>query len=114
MGLVVEEVLQHMAKDVGALRRVDHGREAEFLVDGRRIQRSRELDDDGVRALTLGAQLIEGIDAPTVCRSLLDRGLICNAVNASTLRFAPPLTVSEAELSEAAALVRTALSEVTA
>jgi predicted acetylornithine/succinylornithine family transaminase len=64
--------------------------------------------------LLLGAQLIEGIDAPTVYRSLLDRGLICNAVNASTLRFAPPLTVSEAELSEAAALVRTALSEVTA
>jgi predicted acetylornithine/succinylornithine family transaminase len=62
--------------------------------------------------LLLGAQLTDGIDAPAVYRSLLDRGLICNAVNASTLRFAPPLTVSEAELAEAAALVRTTLTEV--
>ena len=29
-------------------------------------------------------------------------GLICNAVNATTLRFAPPLTVTDAELDEAA------------
>jgi predicted acetylornithine/succinylornithine family transaminase len=62
--------------------------------------------------LLLGAQLAEGIDAPTVYKTLLSRGLICNAVNASTLRFAPPLTVSDAELDEAAALVAGVLAEV--
>jgi acetylornithine/N-succinyldiaminopimelate aminotransferase len=62
--------------------------------------------------LLLGAQLAEGIDAPTVYKTLLSRGLICNAVNTSTLRFAPPLTVSDAELDEAAALVAGVLAEV--
>jgi acetylornithine/succinyldiaminopimelate/putrescine aminotransferase len=61
--------------------------------------------------LLLGAQLADGIDAPSVYRALLGKGLICNAVNASTLRFAPPLTVSDAELREAAALVAAALAE---
>jgi 4-aminobutyrate aminotransferase-like enzyme len=47
-----------------------------------------------------------------VYRALLAKGLICNAVNAGTLRFAPPLTVSDAELEEAARLVAEALEEV--
>ncbi|MEO6652172.1 MAG: acetylornithine/succinylornithine family transaminase [Ilumatobacteraceae bacterium] len=62
--------------------------------------------------LILGAQLIEGIDAPTVYRALLERGFICNAVNASTLRFLPPLTVSDEELVEAASVVGAVLAEV--
>lgn len=66
------------------------------------------------RGLLLGAQLADGIDAPTVYRALLARGLICNAVSATTLRFAPPLTVSDAELDEAVALVGAALAEVAA
>jgi len=61
--------------------------------------------------LLLGAQLVEGIDAPAVYKALLSNGLICNAVNGSTLRFAPPLTVSNAELEEAAGLVASALAE---
>ncbi len=64
--------------------------------------------------LLLGAALAEGIDAPTVYRSLLDKGLICNAVNASTLRFAPPITVSEDEIREAVGLVADALAEASA
>jgi acetylornithine/succinyldiaminopimelate/putrescine aminotransferase len=64
------------------------------------------------RGLILGAQLADGIDAPAVYRELLGRGLICNAVNATTLRFLPPLTVSEAEIDEAVALVAAVLAEV--
>jgi acetylornithine/succinyldiaminopimelate/putrescine aminotransferase len=60
--------------------------------------------------LLLGAQLADGIVAGDVYASLLRKGLIVNAVNASTLRFAPPLTVSDAEIDEALALVREALS----
>ena len=67
----------------------------------------------GVRGqgLLLGAALEDGIDAPAVYRALLAAGLICNAVNASTLRFAPPLTVSDGEIDEAVALVGRALAE---
>jgi len=68
---------------------------------------------DSVRGagLLLGAQLCEGISAPDVYQALIGKGLICNAVNASTLRFLPPLTVSEAELVEATALINEALQE---
>jgi predicted acetylornithine/succinylornithine family transaminase len=62
--------------------------------------------------LLIGAQLRDGISAPDVYRALLQRGLICNAVNASTLRFAPPLTVGDGELVEATTIVATTLSEV--
>ncbi len=64
------------------------------------------------RGLLLGAQLCAGVDAPAVYRELLGRGLICNAVNTETLRFAPPITVSDPELDEAIALVAATLSEV--
>lgn len=68
----------------------------------------------GVRGegLLLGAALADGIDAPAVYRALLSEGLICNAVNASTLRFAPPLVVTDAEIDEAVALVAEALAGV--
>jgi acetylornithine/N-succinyldiaminopimelate aminotransferase len=62
--------------------------------------------------LLLGAQLVSGIDAPSVYRTLLGRGLICNAVNASTLRFAPPLTVSDREIDAAVGLVGEVLGEM--
>ncbi len=61
--------------------------------------------------LILGAQLVAGIDAPQAYQALLERGLICNAVNSSTLRFLPPLTVSEDELTEAANLLAGVLQE---
>jgi acetylornithine/succinyldiaminopimelate/putrescine aminotransferase len=61
--------------------------------------------------LILGVQLNEGIDAPAVYRRLTDLGLICNAVNASTLRLLPPLTVRDDELVEAVGLIRRALQE---
>ena len=62
--------------------------------------------------LILGAQLADGIDAPTVYRRLIETGLICNAVNASTLRLLPPLTVRDDEVVEAVGLIGDALAEV--
>ena len=60
--------------------------------------------------LLLGVALKEGIDANAVTARLLDDGLVVNAVNASTLRLAPPLTVSDSEIDEAVALIKGALS----
>ncbi len=62
--------------------------------------------------LILGAQLAEGLNAPEIYQALIGKGLICNAVNASTLRFLPPLTVSETELVEATAMIAEVLQEV--
>jgi acetylornithine/succinyldiaminopimelate/putrescine aminotransferase len=61
--------------------------------------------------LLLGVQLDEGIEAPTVYARMLEHGVICNAVNPTTIRLAPPLTVTEAELVEAADALRNVLEQ---
>jgi predicted acetylornithine/succinylornithine family transaminase len=55
--------------------------------------------------LLLAAELSEGLDARVVAASALDAGLVLNAVTASALRLAPPLTISDAEIAEAAAIL---------
>jgi acetylornithine/N-succinyldiaminopimelate aminotransferase len=60
--------------------------------------------------LLLGAQLKEGIATAEVVPALLAAGLIVNGVNATTIRFAPPLTVSDAEIDEALSILATVLS----
>jgi acetylornithine/N-succinyldiaminopimelate aminotransferase len=64
--------------------------------------------------LLIGVQLVDGTDAAEVTADLLDRGLIVNAVNATTLRLAPPLTVTEAEIDEAVALLADVLATAVA
>lgn len=53
--------------------------------------------------LLIAAELDEGRDAKAVAAACLDAGLVVNAVTASALRLAPPLTVSDAEIDEAVA-----------
>lgn len=60
--------------------------------------------------LLLGAQLVEGVLTADVVPVLLDAGLIVNGVNATTIRFAPPLTVSDAEIDESLSILATVLS----
>ncbi len=50
-----------------------------------------------------------GCDAKVVAGRLLDRGLVVNAVTPSALRLAPPLTVSDAEIDEAVAMIAAVL-----
>jgi acetylornithine/succinyldiaminopimelate/putrescine aminotransferase len=58
------------------------------------------------------AMELDGVDAKTVYLAALERGLVTNAVNATALRLAPPLTVSSAEIAEAVAILRSVLEEV--
>ena len=55
--------------------------------------------------LLLGAQLVSGVETKDVVPVLLEKGLIVNGVNATTIRFAPPLTVSDDEIDEAMQLI---------
>jgi acetylornithine/succinyldiaminopimelate/putrescine aminotransferase len=57
---------------------------------------------------------LEGIDAKTVYLAALEHGLVTNAVSATALRLAPPLTVSSAEIGEAVEILRAVLVEVAA
>ncbi len=69
---------------------------------------------DGVRGsgLLLGVELASGVAAAEVAAGCLESGLIVNAVNASTIRLAPPLTVSAAEIDEAAEILSGVVSRL--
>ena len=64
------------------------------------------------RGLLLGVELAQGIDAKEVQLQLLKNGLVTNAVTATALRLAPPLTVSEEEIREAAGIIAAVLKGV--
>jgi predicted acetylornithine/succinylornithine family transaminase len=55
--------------------------------------------------LLIAAELVDGLDAAAVNRACLGAGLVVNAVTPTALRFAPPLTVSDAEIDEAVAIL---------
>jgi acetylornithine/N-succinyldiaminopimelate aminotransferase len=59
--------------------------------------------------LLLAVELEAGRDAAAVYEELLGRGLITNAVTPTSLRLAPPLTVSNHEIDEAVALIASVL-----
>ncbi len=62
------------------------------------------------RGLLLGVELGAGADAKAAQLDLLSRGLVTNAVTATALRLAPPITVTIDEMNEALSLLRGVLS----
>jgi acetylornithine aminotransferase len=51
------------------------------------------------RGLLIGIGVVEGA-APAIAAAALDRGLIVNAINPTSIRIAPPLIVGDAEIAE--------------
>jgi predicted acetylornithine/succinylornithine family transaminase len=64
------------------------------------------------RGLLLGAVLEDGLASADVAAAALADGLIVNAVAPGVIRLAPPLTVSSAEIDEAAAILSAAITSV--
>lgn len=66
-----------------------------------------------VRGLGLlrAADLGPGRDAKAVYAALLGKGLVTNAVNATSLRLAPPITTSYEQIDEAVSIIGAVLSE---
>jgi predicted acetylornithine/succinylornithine family transaminase len=59
--------------------------------------------------LLLAAELEDGRDAKEAAAACLEAGLVVNAVRPTSLRFAPPLTVSDDEVDAAVAIVEKVL-----
>ena len=57
---------------------------------------------------------LEGVAAAPVQARLMELGCVTNAVTPTALRLAPPLTVSDAEIDEAAAFIAQAIGDVAA
>ena len=89
---------------IDEMRRIDAPRLAEM--QGARLTKALEeipaVTSVRGSGLLLAAEL-DGHDAREVCSRLLDAGVVTNAVTPTALRFAPPLTVSDAEIDEAVA-----------
>ena len=61
------------------------------------------------RGLLLAAELKPELDAKKIATQLLDLGLVVNGVTSHALRFAPPFTVSSAEMDEAIEIMKVVL-----
>jgi predicted acetylornithine/succinylornithine family transaminase len=57
---------------------------------------------------------LDGFDAKVVAGRLLDRGLVVNAVTATALRLAPPITITDADMDRAVATLTAVLADVRA
>lgn len=106
VGAVVEAV-------IGEMRRIDAPRLAR---ERGAALRDALIDIDGVAevrgaGLLLGVGLHEPRSATRVAALALDAGLIVNAVNDSTIRLAPPLTVTPHEIEEAVGILAAAIAE---
>jgi acetylornithine/succinyldiaminopimelate/putrescine aminotransferase len=62
------------------------------------------------RGLLLGVELGPTADAKFVQAELMARGLVTNAVTATALRLAPPITVTIDEMNEALSIMREVLA----
>ena len=62
--------------------------------------------------LLCGLELREGIDPRMVLERMRDRGVLIATAGERVLRFAPPLIVTEAELTEGLAALDLVLSEL--
>lgn len=97
---------------LGEMRRIDAPACAER--QGARLRAGLESFDGVVEVrgsgLLLAAELHARHDAKAVFGALLEAGLVTNAVTATALRFAPPLTVSDAEIDEALAIIAAVLA----
>ncbi len=60
--------------------------------------------------LLMAVELADSRDANAVYTALLERGLVTNAVTATALRLAPPITVTETEIDEAVAMIAEVLA----
>lgn len=104
-GAVIDAVIEEMRRlDVPTLARERGASLARKLAAIPGVQEVRG------RGLLLAADLGPGCDAKVVHAELLARGVVANAVNATSLRFAPPLTVTESEIDEVVAVLRDILS----
>jgi predicted acetylornithine/succinylornithine family transaminase len=97
---------------ISEMKRIDAAQLAvvrgEHLTNG--LKKFSQIDHVRGSGLLLGAQLVAGMETKDVVPVLLEKGLIVNGVNANTLRFAPPLTVSEEEIDEALSILGEVLS----
>ncbi|MGA0064285.1 MAG: aspartate aminotransferase family protein [Ilumatobacteraceae bacterium] len=92
---------------IEAMREIDAPRRAREMgaTLAGELRRIPQVVDVRGRGLLLAVELGASRDAKAIVGELLERGLVANAVTASAIRLAPPLTVSRGEIDEAVAMI---------
>jgi ornithine--oxo-acid transaminase len=63
--------------------------------------------------LFIGAEIDPALgSARTICERLMERGLLCKETHETVVRFAPPLTISKAEIDWAMEQIRNVVGEM--
>lgn len=95
------------------MKRIDAPRMArekgEYLA--KRLSAVEGVVDVRGQGLLRAADLGSGRDAKAVYGALLERGLVTNAVNATSLRLAPPITTPVEQIDEAVSIIASVLAE---
>lgn len=102
--VIVDENVPAMAAKSGAYLR---GKLSSLKEKHRFIKEVRGM------GLLIGLEMTDNRSAPIV-RECLDNGLLLNAVRPNTIRFMPPLNVSNGEIDQAVKVLDAALSKVPA
>jgi ornithine--oxo-acid transaminase len=97
MDVFMEEGLEDNSLELG-----------EYFLQQLRSIRHPDIQEVRGRGLFIGMEL--KVPARTYCEKLKDLGLLCKETHESIIRFAPPLIITQAELDQAAGIVRQAFA----
>ena len=98
---------------IDEMKRIDAPRMAREKGEhlARRLSAVEGVVDVRGQGLLRAADLGSGRDAKAVYGALLERGLVTNAVNATSLRLAPPITTPVEQIDEAVSIIASVLAE---
>ncbi|MFZ9384662.1 MAG: aspartate aminotransferase family protein [Ilumatobacteraceae bacterium] len=98
---------------IAEMKRIDAPRMAREKGEhlARRLSAVEGVVDVRGQGLLRAADLGSGRDAKAVYGALLERGLVTNAVNATSLRLAPPITTPVEQIDEAVSIIASVLAE---
>ena len=98
---------------IAEMKRIDAPRMAREKGEhlARRLRAVEGVVDVRGQGLLRAADLGSGRDAKAVYGALLERGLVTNAVNATSLRLAPPITTPVEQIDEAVSIIASVLAE---
>ena len=103
------EVLRTMVEIDAPLLAAERGQELINMLE--KVEGIESVRGSGLLlAAELDAKILDKRTAPEVARECLDAGLVVNGVTPTSLRLAPPLTISTEELNKGAALLEEVLN----
>lgn len=78
-------------------------------MDGLEAIRTEAVEDIRGRGLLVGVEVRESVDTKALSQAFLDQRILTKETRSRTFRFAPPLTITEAEVDEIIARTARAL-----